>query len=439
MAILKRLAITVDGASVRLARSLLGLAMAWEALRFFLNGWILPLFGPDVSHFSYVGFGWVRPWPGLGMEIEIAVLGLLGIGLAVGWRARLCSALMAVGWSHVLLIDQANYLNHLYLVVLLLVLFAWVPVRGGQVAGWGLSLLRLQVGLVYVFGGIAKLNVDWLDGQPMTYWMAQRADLPLVGSWLSAPGAGLALSWGGLVFDLLIVPALMWRRTRRLAFFTALLFHASNAYLFNIGIFPWLMVVLSTLFFEPSWPRQVLGPRLVDLGGERWGMGATLKLVITVWVLGQVLIPLRHWAYDGDVAWTEEGHHFSWRMKLRSKKGRVFFHILDRHSGAQSRVDPCQTLGLRQCRKMSTRPDMILQYAHRLQDERRAVGQELVAIHADAIGRLNQREPQRLIDPEVDLCSVERGTPISEWVVPLRAPLSGSGHTGPDGSGPRPR
>jgi hypothetical protein len=50
---------------------------------------------------------------------------------------------------------------------------------------------------------------------------------------------------------------LLWRRTRVLAYLAALAFHLTNWYLFNIGIFPWIMICATLLFFPPSWPRYL--------------------------------------------------------------------------------------------------------------------------------------------------------------------------------------
>jgi len=395
------------------------MALAWEVGRFTINGWITSLYQGEQFHFHYYMLDWVRPWPGVGMHIHFAVLGILAVALAFGWRARLCSGLLAVGWAYVFVLDQANYLNHLYLVLLLLLLYAAIPLRDGRVPGWGLGLLRLQVGLVYVFGGLAKLNEDWLAGEPMTQWMALRGELPLLGAWLTTSAAGPVLSWAGLGFDLLVVPGLIWRRTRVAVFIAAVLFHGANAALFHIGIFPWLMLGATTLFFAPDWPRRVLGrDGLVPEAAQApWGRG--LSVAVCLWIGLQIMVPLRHLAYPGEVAWTEEGHRFSWRMKLRSKRGRVFFHVLDRRTGAREKVDPCKTLSRRHCRKMSTRPDMILQYAHHLRDAGSAGGLHLLAVHVDAIAQLNARAPQRLVDPKVDLALVERNLWPATWILPL--------------------
>ena len=64
-------------------------------------------------------------------------------------------------------------------------------------------------------------------------------------------------SYGGLLLDLLAVPLLLWRRTRLLTFVALILFHINNAYMFSIGIFPWLMIAATTIYFDPAWPKLV--------------------------------------------------------------------------------------------------------------------------------------------------------------------------------------
>ncbi|MDB6039064.1 MAG: Vitamin K-dependent gamma-carboxylase [Verrucomicrobiales bacterium] len=64
------------------------------------------------------------------------------------------------------------------------------------------------------------------------------------------------ITYGGLLFDLFIVLFLLWRRTRPCAFIVAIAFHLTNNWLFDIGIFPWLAIVLTSLFFAPDWLRS---------------------------------------------------------------------------------------------------------------------------------------------------------------------------------------
>src|SRR5436190_11597243 len=263
----------VDIAWLVFFRVAFGSIMLWEVLRYIISGRIRRYYIEPTIFFSYFGFDWVKPWPGDGMFLHFVLLGALAICIALGLFYRAAALLFAIAFTYVFLLDQSLYLNHLYLVCLVSLLLVFLPanraasldsrweiVRGCQSApSWTLWLLRAQIGLVYFFGGIAKLNGDWLRGEPIRDWLAARSTLPIVGQWLTHDAAAWIFAYGGLCFDLLIVPALLWKRTRVWAFMAAVLFHLTNAAVFNIGIFPWFMIAATTVYFEPDWPRRWLG------------------------------------------------------------------------------------------------------------------------------------------------------------------------------------
>ncbi len=97
-----------------------------------------------------------------------------------------------------------------------------------------------------------------MHGEPLRIWLAATADLPLIGGLFGSAWVALAFSWAGALFDLSIVPLLSWRKTRAPAYLVLVLFHVLTALLFHIGLFPWIMILSATLFFEPSWPRDLL-------------------------------------------------------------------------------------------------------------------------------------------------------------------------------------
>jgi hypothetical protein len=391
----------------------------WEVWRYFASGWIEDYFLKPSFHFTYLGFGWVRPLPGWGVHAVFALLGLAAAGIAIGpWR-RLAAAVFAVGFTYQFLLEQARYLNHFYLICLLAFLLALVP-DGRHVPAWALWLLRAQVGIVYVFAGLAKLNADWLAGEPVRSWLAERALRPAFGPWLADERLVWLVSWGGLLLDLLVVPGLLWRRTRAVAFVAASAFHLGNAWLFSIGVFPWLMLAATTIFFAPDWPRALLGrppapPAPTPSPTSTWSQRAALALA-ALWIVVQVLVPLRHWLYPGNVAWTEEGHRFAWRMKLRSKKARAAFVVVDRGAQRLTRVAPADVLEAWQADEMSARPDMILQFAHHLAGERGGG----VEVRAEVEASLNARPWQPLIDPDIDLARVRRDLWPASWILPFR-------------------
>jgi vitamin K-dependent gamma-carboxylase len=419
--ILKRLQVrwstSIDPASLRLACSAFGLLMVVEALRYLLFGWVDAYYVEPQFHFTYPGFSWVEVLSRSGMVTLFVLIGLCGGAMMWRWHVKKAAAVFCLAFGYVFLIDQTYFQNHLYLVWWLGLFFV---LTGGGTTGrvqrWMLDLARFQVGVVYVFGGMAKLNGDWLAGQPMALWLDRRSDWLWVGEWLAWDPMALILSIAGLLFDLTIVPFLLWPRTRRFALFAVILFHVANTVLFHIGIFPFLMVAMSTLFLGPSWCRrgEVPVPKPQPQPLARWVLP-----VIFLWVGIHLAVPLRHWFIPGDVAWTEEGHRFSWRMKTRSKVGKVVFHALDRKLGTHEVIDGADQLTVYQVNKMATHPQMIRQFAQHLAAQRKLQGSGDWAVHVDARARLNHRPAQSLIDPSVDLVTVSAQCGAEPWIISL--------------------
>src|SRR6187401_3066723 len=117
--------------------------------------------------------------------------------------------------------------------------------------------MRMQVGIPYFFGGIAKLTPDWLQGEPMRMWLIERSHRPFIGPYVHEEWCVYFFVLGGLLLDLFIVPCLLWRRTRALAFLAEAMFHLLNTYLFRIGIFPWLMLGATLIFLPPETIRRL--------------------------------------------------------------------------------------------------------------------------------------------------------------------------------------
>ena len=437
----------VDGAGLVWVRVTTGVVLFIEICRYLAYGWIEKYYLEPSFHFSYYGFDWVKPWPGVGLYVHFWVLGLLSILLTVGLLYRAAALLFCLGFTYIFLLDETHYLNHLYLVCLLTFLLAWVPANrmlsldarlglapsAQTVPAWSVWLLRAQVGLVYFWGGIAKLNSDWLRAMPMLDWMEARRSMALIGPLLAWDPTAWAMSYAGLLLDLLLVPALLWRRTRWLALLAAFSFHLLNHFIFSIGIFPWLMMALTLVFCEPDWPRQLLSRlrRAPAPPPEAPSASPRARVVVegllAAWLLVQILLPLRHWAYPGEVSWTEEGHRFSWHMKLRSKSARAAFRMREVATGREWAVRPEDLLSERQVRKMKTRPDMIQQFCHHIAAVMRARGHGEVEVYADVWASLNGRTAQPLIDPDVNLAAEPRVLwPPAAWIVPLQDPLPGA-------------
>jgi hypothetical protein len=350
----------VDIASIVYFRIAFGAIMLWEVWCYFDHGWIKRYYIDPSFHFKYYGFDWVRPWPGDGMYLHFYVLGALAICIMVGLFYRLSTTLFFLGFTYIFLLDKTNYLNHFYLISLISLILIFVPahrafsidallrpkIRSERAPTWSLWLLRAQLGIAYFYGGIAKLNGDWLRGEPMRMWLAARTDFPLIGHWFTEDWAAYVFSYGGLLFDLLFVPCVLWWRTRFLALGVALIFHLMNSRLFSIGIFPWFMIAANLLYLTPDWPRRIfrrgrtIGDQITNPPNNVRVGQHVIAAVLGLYLAGQILVPLRHYLYPGDVHWTEEGHYFSWRMKLRDKTGQAHFFVTDPVSQSQWEVDP---------------------------------------------------------------------------------------------------
>ena len=454
-AALQRLCVPVDIASLVVFRIAFGAIMLSEIWKNFAYGWIRHYYLEPTFHFTYFGFNWVQPWPGGWLYLHFWILGVLAACIAAGAMYRLTMTLFFFGISYVFLLDQTTYLNHMYLVCVISGLMIFVPchralsvdawvspaTRSDVVPTWALWLMKFQIAVPYSYGGIAKLNLDWLQGEPVRMWLAYRAQTSSVPWLLTSEWTVYLISYGGLFFDLLIVPFLLWRRTRALAYLTAIAFHLTNWYLFNIGLFPWMMIWATTLFFPPSWPRDLLRrawrllprrgaaapatPLLEPVAARR--LPGTVETVVigllVLHVLFQALFPFRHLLYPGDVAWNEEGHRFAWRMKLRDKRDTTTYTARVPSTGQSWQLNPRDYITETQSDEMEGRPDMVLQLAHWMAADLRQQGYPDVEIYVRELTSLNGRRRRDLIDPNANLATKERSIWPADWLLPLDEPL----------------
>ncbi len=438
MATNARLQRPIDLASLAAFRIGFGVLLLVAALRYFTHGWIAEYFLQPAHFFKYWGFGWVEPWPGVGMYAHFGLMAACALGVIFGYRYRASVVGYCVLFAYAHLIDKTNYLNHYYLVICVCGLMACLPLAGmwsmdarrdarvrlGEVPAWMLWALRAQFGFVYVFGGIAKLNADWLlHAQPLSIWLARSGDLPVVGRLLGTPAAAYAMSWSGALFDLSIVPLLLTRRTRPFAYVVVVAFHLLTAQLFHLGMFPYFMICGSLLFLPAEWPRRALGwvgARVGTGTGTGTGTGDGAVPVFAIYFAVQLLLPLRHWLYPGQMCWSEQGFRFSWNVMLMEKDGSVDFRVVEPSTGRTFHVSPRAYFTAYQTATMSPQPDMVLEAARIVAADFRARGVVDPAVYADAFASLNGRPLERLIDPRVDLAREVDGLSNKTWILPMK-------------------
>lgn len=282
-----RLAAPVDGASLAFFRIAFGLILAYHIakdLGWFGGANFFHFMYRDVGfHFAYRGFEWVKPLSGVGLTLLATLLVIASLLLALGLCYRLAAVVAFLSYSYFFLLDQTDYNNHYYLICLVTFLLIWVPAdrcfslqafvnrklrkpeapatASPAIPYWGLFLIQFQLVVMYFYGGIAKINIDWLNGSAMLskgVGLRESLFVPLgLGEWISPHLATLFITWGGLVFDLAIPALLIIRRTRLFAILLTGAFHLHNHLSFPIGIFPAMAFSASLIFFEPDWPRRV--------------------------------------------------------------------------------------------------------------------------------------------------------------------------------------
>lgn len=448
-----------DAAALVVFRVVFGLLVSVSAARFLAYDWVEPLFTAPGFRFSYWGFSWV-PWPGArGVYALFWALIPLGLMVAAGLFYRFASVALFLAFAWLQLLDVANWLNHYYLASVLALFFALMPLhrafsldawrkpglRSEMLPGWCTVLLRFQIGTVYFFAGLAKLNADWLlNAQPLSLWLAARSDLPLVGPLFELPATAFFMSWAGFLFDTTIALWLSLKATRRWAYLAVLAFHGATWLLFPIGMFPFIMTAAALVFFEPSWPRRFLGrsstaAARVPVHVPRFA--AVAVAAGAAWALLQLGLPLRAHLYGGDVSWHEQGMRFAWRVMTREKNGSVTYHVRQQATGRVWQLSPSRYLTRLQERELSVQPDLILRLAHHIARDFEGRGLGPVEVRAEAWVSWNGRPAALLVDPSVDLAKQRDGLTAKAWIQPSppSAPLQLVRRSPPTPSGPAER
>ena len=425
-----------------------GLLMGTGAIRFLFSDWVDRLYFEPTFFFKYFGFHWVQVLPEWGMYLLLCTIAASALAIALGLFYRVACIVFLLSFSYLELIDASNYLNHYYLVILLAFLLVFLPAgkafsldnrrlnRTGlsMVPAWTIGIIILQLSIVYTSAGIAKINPDWLfRAMPLSIWLAERTDLPVLGYFFQFRETAFVFSWVGMLYDCTIVLFLLHAKTRNPAYLMVVIFHLLTKVLFNIGLFPLIMITSTLIFFPASTHERLLGylgytskPALkVSHKGDkphRSVPGYSVTFALALFFLVQICLPFRHWLYPGDVLWTEEGYRFSWRVMLVEKHGFAQFTVYDPGTGRKQEINNRMYLTEFQEKQMNIQPDFMLQYAHFLDSEfkekHRFIDPE---VRVEAFVALNGRTSKQLIDPDIDLSKEQDGFAPKTWI--LKHPL----------------
>lgn len=410
----------VDNSALVLFRMLFGLLIACEAFGSIALGAVKRLFIDPQFTFTFIGFEFLEPLPGNWMYVLYATMGIAGLLVMLGYKYRMAMLFYAVTWAYVYLMQKSSYNNHCYLLMLLNFLMVLLPanksasidarlkptIRKEHMSRWIYIFIVAFLGIIYAYASVAKFYPDWLDGSFPKFLMSTRGrnfDI------LQQDWAHQAILYFGLFFDLLIVPFLLWKKTRWLAITASVFFHIFNSVVFQIGIFPYLALSFLLFFFS----TEVLHKRLIwkkaYYAAAEVIVPKSRNLIVfstTTFLLIMLLLPLRHWAIKDDVLWTEEGHRLSWRMMLRSRSGTGTFYVVEKETGKKTPVQLQKYLSFKQERSVVSKPDFIWQFAQKLEKIYAEEGKE-IEVYADVKVSINGRPRKQLTDPTIDLAKEE--------------------------------
>lgn len=416
---MRRLLEPIDNAGLIVFRMLFGFLLFAETLGAVLTGWVHKNLIEPKYNFPHIGFDWLQ-LPDSVMYPYFIAMSLLGLLVMVGFRYRWSLGAFTILWAGAYLMQKVSYNNHYYLLLLVCIIMMWLPadryasvdvqknpsIRTTLMPRWCSWVMILQIAIVYFFAVVSKLYPAWLDGSYVKLMLNAPNRTVFVHGLFDRHWFHLFIAWSGIVFDLLIVPALLWKKTRTPAFIAALIFHLFNAIVLQIGIFPFFALAFVLFFYRPQVIRRIfLRDRSTEHSNQSSASTRFLYFFVPFFLL-QLALPLRHHLIEGDVLWTEEGHRLSWRMMLRQKQAYSVYRVVDRKTGRQLPFDLAAHLTPKQIGFVSFKPDGIWQMAQYIKTHFARQGVD-VAVYVTAMVSVNGEPYHSFVDNSVDLARAD--------------------------------
>lgn len=437
-------------------RVVIGVMLLFSTIRFTVLGWVDDHYIRPMLHFKYFGFEWVEPLSATGMYVVHGLLIISSLCVLLGLFYRFAAVMQFLLFTYTELIDLTYYLNHYYFVSIVCGLLVLVPANRTfsldvlrkpalfqkKIPRWTIFIFQLQLGIVYFYAGIWKINYDWLaNALPLKIWIPANDQLPLIGWIFQQKITPYLFSWAGMLYDVSIVFWLSWSRTRPWAYLTVIVFHTLTGLMFQIGVFPLVMIGATLIFFSEKWHERFWNwassdtftkplrfrkcvadfPGFQNLENLKPQFATHRSSLITsflvLFFLFQILFPWRYLLYPGNIFWTEEGYRFCWRVMLMEKAGTATFFVKDAKTRREGEVVNSEFLNAHQEKQMAMQPDMILQFAHFLKKHYEQRGVSNPAVRAEVYVTLNARPSKLLIDPNVDLTKIRDGWAHKTWIL----------------------
>jgi len=427
----------IDNSALIVFRVLFGALIFLESIGAILTGWVKHVLIDPKFTFSFIGFEWLQPLPGNWMYLYYIVMGVCALGVMLGYKYRFSIIGFTLLWTATYFMQKSSYNNHYYLLIILSVMMSVMPanrcfsidvrmdpsLKNNAMPQWCSFVFILQMGIVYTYASIAKMYPDWLDTTVVELLLKGKQQYYIIGDILQQKWVHYCVAYFGIIFDLLIVPFLLWKPTRKYAFYLAIFFHLFNSIVFQVGVFPYMSLALMLFFFEPKTIQKIFLKKKQYYKGKDFVIPTYSLFFTSLLVLFfsiQIILPLRHLIVKDDVLWTEEGHRMSWRMMLRAKSGSIKYKVVDKATNTTIPIQLGDYLTAKQKRIAATKPDVIWQFSQYLKRKFDAEGID-VSVFVNCRIMVNGRPYQSLIDPEIDLAAV-KWDPFQHniWILPSK-------------------
>ena len=420
----------IDGSALIVFRIFFGFLLACESFGAILTGWVKNVFINPKFTFSFIGFEWLQPLPSNWMYFYFVIMGLIGLCVMLGYKYRLNIILFTILWSSVYFMQKSSYNNHYYLLILISFLMIFMPANQEKsldvkfgftklkktIPNWIPILFITIIGIVYFYAAIAKFYPDWLNGT-FTRNLLLGTDVPsFLLKLFKQKWFYLFIAYAGILFDLLIIPLLLFKKTRTIALIASLIFHIFNSITLKIGIFPYFALSFALFFYDPKRIRKIFFKEQIQVENSEDFYGKNIvKFLIIPFLIIQIILPLRHHFIEGNVLWTEEGHRLSWRMMLREKTGFIRIKITDNEKKETVIYNHHKNLSSKQARQLAIKPDFIWQYCQRIKAEFK---NKNISIFIECKNSVNRGVYLPLIDPNFDMAKAKWNFfEHNEWIL----------------------
>ncbi|MXV37433.1 Vitamin K-dependent gamma-carboxylase [Flavobacteriaceae bacterium Ap0902] len=434
----------VDNSKLVFFRIFFGLLMMVECWGAIVTGWVKETFVDPQFTFNFIGFDWTQVFVGETMYYLYGFMGFMGLLIMLGafYRAAIISFFLC--WSLTYFMQKSHYNNHYYLIMLVSFLLMFMPanrylsldekifsgLKSTVTEKWNYLLFKVLIACVYIFAAIAKISPGWLGNHflPLrlnysAQWFENQFGANIFSDFLRNPELAGFLSYSGIIFDFLIVPLLLFKPTRRIAFILGIMFHLFNSITLHIGIFPYFALAMCIFFFDSRTINKIFFPfkQSTNLNERHTSLRyqQMVKLLVAGFICIQLYLPIRHWLIPGDVLWTEEGHRMAWRMMLRTKAGNGSF-VVEYPDHSTTRINLHQYLTRNQLHSCKAKPDMIWQFAQilkrKMKEERNL---DVKVFYKNGVLKINDGPWYPYIDPETDLAHTKWSYfGHQEWILP---------------------